>query len=220
MTDEKLQSLMHEAKHTYRVPADPPLDAMWSRIEREHFDGVTAAPTLQANGHVNGRARRWLAPLLAIAATLAIGVGIGRFTAPAARAVAELPAARDASGPAATNGSDPLQRATSEYIDETVALLASLPRDSIATLVGGNAKFVAQASLLLATTRLLMDSPAASDPQLRDLLEDLELVLAQVARLRTTPRAEELTFIAEAMDQRDVVPRLRTVAASLSVSGY
>ncbi|MNC91213.1 hypothetical protein D3C83_74250 [compost metagenome] len=66
----------------------------------------------------------------------------------------------------------------------------------------------------------MLDSPAASDPQLRDLLDDLELVLAQVAKLRSEPRAEELTFITEAMDERAVVPRLRTVAASLSASGY
>lgn len=220
MTDEKLQSLLNEAKDTYRVPADPPLDAMWARIEREHFEGVSDVPTLQSSGRANGVARRWWAPIVAIAATLAIGVGIGRFTAPGAPTVGELPMVRDVSAQAASLGSDPLQRATSEYIDETVTLLAALPRDSIATLVGGNTKFVAQAALLLGTTRLLLDSPAASDPRLRDLLEDLELVLAQVARLRTTPRAEELTFIAEAMDERDVVPRLRTVAASLSASGY
>jgi hypothetical protein len=69
-------------------------------------------------------------------------------------------------------------------------------------------------------TRLLLDSPAASDPRLRDLLEDLELVLAQVARLRASPHAEELTFIAAAMDERDVVPRIRTAAASMSPANF
>jgi hypothetical protein len=114
-----------------------------------------------------------------------------------------------------------LQRATSDYLDETVALLASLRRD-VRTSGGvpSNARFVAQATLLLGTTRLLIDSPAASDPQMRGLLEDLELVLAQVAKLRSEPRPEELTFITEAMEERAVVPRMRTVAASLSASGY
>ena len=45
-------------------------------------------------------------------------------------------------------------------------------------------------------------------------------MLAQVSRLRTAPRADELTFIAEAMDERDMVPRLRIVTASYTASGY
>ncbi len=162
-------------------------------------------------------------PAVGIAATLLLGVGIGRFTAsPAATGtdVANLPPATDARLQVASHVAEPLQRATSEYIDETVALLASLRRDVRTSGSPSNARFVAQATLLLGTTRLLLDSPAASDPQLRDLLDDLELVLAQVAKLRSEPRAEELTFITEAMDERAVVPRLRTVAASLSASGY
>ena len=59
-----------------------------------------------------------------------------------------------------------------------------------------------------------------ADPRLRDVLEDLELVLAQVVRLKATPRTEELTFIAEAVNERDVVPRIRTVAAAISNSDF
>jgi hypothetical protein len=40
---------------------------------------------------------------------------------------------------------------------------------------------------LLTTTRLLLDSPAGADPARRELLETLELVLVQIARL---PRAD------------------------------
>jgi hypothetical protein len=234
MTDERLDELMAQAKHSYRVPAEAPLDAMWERVEREHFD----APVAAGDGEwrlIDGVARRplrtrgpsrWLMPAVGVAATLLIGVGIGRFTAPGtadggdAADLASLPVARDATLPVANDVAEPLQRATSEYLDETVALLASLRRDVRTTGAPSNARFVAQATLLLGTTRLLIDSPAASDPRLRDLLEDLELVLAQVAKLRTEPRPEELTFITEAMDERAVVPRMRTVAASLSASGY
>lgn len=228
MTDERLDELMATVKHTYRVPADPPLDSMWARIEREHFDSATAVDSIELSqgGRFPMRTRgprRWLMPAVGIAATLLLGVGIGRFTAsPSATAndAATLPPATDARLQVASHVAEPLQRATSEYIDETVALLASLSRDVRTSGSPSNARFVAQATLLLGTTRLLLDSPAASDPQLRDLLDDLELVLAQVAKLRAEPRAEELTFITEAMDERAVVPRLRTVAASLSASGY
>ena len=226
MTDERLDELMATAKHTYRVPADPPLDSMWARIEREHFDSATTLESIELadGGRFPMRTRgprRWLMPAAGIAATLLLGVGIGRFTAPPqASDVANLPPATDARLQVASNVAEPLQRATSEYIDETVALLASLRRDVRTSGSPSNARFVAQATLLLGQTRLLLDSPAASDPQLRELLDDLELVLAQVAKLRSEPRAEELTFITEAMDERAVVPRLRTVAASLSASGY
>ena len=64
---------------------------------------------------------------------------------------------------------------------------------------------------------MLLDSPAAaSDPRLKNLLEDLELVLAQLAQLPPERRGPELTLIAEALEQRDVVPRLRSAAASIS----
>ncbi len=45
-------------------------------------------------------------------------------------------------------------------------------------------QFAARAADLLTRTRLLIDSPAANDPAMRNLLEDLELVLAQVVRLQ------------------------------------
>lgn len=230
MTDERLDELMAQAKHSYRVPADPPLDSMWARIEREHFDaGADDAWMVQGSAArfpVRSRGlRRWMAPAAGIAATLLVGIGIGRYSAAPTSTdsdvLANLPVATDARQlQVAGSVAEPLQRATSEYIDETVALLASLRRDVRTSASPSSARFVAQATLLLGTTRLLLDSPAASDPQIRDLLDDLELVLAQVAKLRSEPRAEELTFITEAMDERAVVPRLRTVAASLSASGY
>jgi hypothetical protein len=68
----------------------------------------------------------------------------------------------------------------------------------------------------LLTTRLLLDSPSGADPSMRNLLEDLELVLVQVVRLekeRAPSRSTELELIRQALDQRDVIPRLRTAAA-------
>lgn len=226
MKDERLDELMLEAKDSYRVPPAADFDAMWARIEHEHFDTPKAVvPLGDAPLVLDGAPRRaprrlrWLAPSVGIAATLLVGVGLGRLTAPPT--VVEVPVVAEppASVPPAANVAEPLQRVTYEYVARTVALLDSLPNSGAAAL-GGDARFMANAAQLLGTTRLLLDSPAATDPRLRDLLEDLELVLAQVASLRTAPRADELTFIAEAMTERDVVPRLRTVAASYTASGY
>lgn len=234
-----MDSLLDEAKQSYREPPEAPFDAMWERIERESFDAPRALAPLHGDVVVLDGARRdaprrrsWIAPLVGVAATLVVGFGLGRFSAPAGGAAPFDPATGPATSAVAplspgavpvahaSDVAEPLQRATYEYLARAVALLDSLPRTAQGAPLRSDARFVADASQLLGTTRLLLDSPAASDPRMRDLLEDLELVLAQVSRLRTAPRADELTFIAEAMDERAVVPRLRTVTASYSASGY
>ncbi len=73
-----------------------------------------------------------------------------------------------------------------------------------------------RAGQLLTTTRMLIDSPASNDPAMRNLLEDLELVLAQVVRLQNNPDRTELDLINRALEQRDVIPRLRTAVADIS----
>ena len=66
---------------------------------------------------------------------------------------------------------------------------------------------------LLATTRLLLDAPDLTDPVLRDLLDDLELVLAQIVRLPQRATAPDVYLIDQALDQREVLPRLRVMLA-------
>jgi hypothetical protein len=68
---------------------------------------------------------------------------------------------------------------------------------------------------LLSTTRLLQ-STAAGDPTMRRLLDDLELVLVQIAQYNTRGphRAEELDFIRQSIDRRGVLAKLRTTIPS------
>ena len=64
---------------------------------------------------------------------------------------------------------------------------------------------------VLSSTRLLMDSPAGRDPQMRMLFADLELILAQIVQLSgTTLEARERELIDRAMRERDLLPRLRS----------
>ncbi len=64
---------------------------------------------------------------------------------------------------------------------------------------------------LLSTTRLLMDSPAGRDPKLRPLLEDLELVLAQIQQATSSHgRTSDREMVVDGMEKRGVLPRLRT----------
>jgi len=73
---------------------------------------------------------------------------------------------------------------------------------------------------VLSSTRLLIDSPAGRDPQMRALFTDLELILAQLVQLSGTPlRANERELIERAMRERDLLPRLRSaVPAGLAAS--
>ncbi|HEX6600569.1 MAG TPA: hypothetical protein VF034_14740 [Gemmatimonadaceae bacterium] len=64
---------------------------------------------------------------------------------------------------------------------------------------------------VLTSTRLLLDSPAGNDPQMRALFTDLELVLAQIVQLSGAPlQAGERELIERAMRDRDLLPRLRS----------
>lgn len=72
---------------------------------------------------------------------------------------------------------------------------------------------------VLSSTRLLMDSPAARDPQLRILFTDLELILAQIVQLSGAPlQASERALIERALRDRDLLPRIRSVVPSGSTT--
>jgi hypothetical protein len=73
---------------------------------------------------------------------------------------------------------------------------------------------------VLSSTRLLLDSPAGRDPQMRALFTDLELILAQIVQISGTPlQARERELIEDAMRDRDLLPRIRSaVPAGLATS--
>jgi hypothetical protein len=68
----------------------------------------------------------------------------------------------------------------------------------------------ATARQLLSTNRLLLDSRAGASPASRQLLQDLELVLAQIAQLGAAGDSSDVHMVTEDMDRGDVLPRLRT----------
>lgn len=222
MDDDRFERLMRDAAHTYHAPPEPPLDAMWLRIEGEHFEKSARVQRWVP--------ARWMRSTVGIAASLLVGVGIGRYwsdhraPSPAASAAngrmpfdAAASSARPSSIGPQGNGAPALYQATTtRYLDQTTALLAALPREARAG--HADVQFIDQARELLSTTRLLLDSPAASDPKLRTLFDDLELVLAQIARLPAARDRAEMELIKEALEQRDLLPRLRSAVADTPIS--
>lgn len=198
MNDDQLDQVLKDASKHWRVPVDPPLDAIWNSVAAEAF---AAPPRRSSPG--------WSMVGIAAAAALVIGVLGGRYSAHRATG----PSAGEAAVPASMSANDPNQRAMSELLGRTTLLLAALPSDS----AGPDFEIGREGARLLTTTRLLLDSPVASDARIHNLLQDLELVLAQVARFDPRHRRDEIHYIQTAIDQHDIVPRMRSAAADLSL---
>ena len=206
MNEHEIERGLAQLKETWRVAGPPPLDRMWEAVEPAAFTAAARTPS------------RWLRTLLPLAAMLVIGFGIGRMapgpspTSAEGPVEAELPAIPAASA----SESRPFVGVATNYLERVTALLLTLANESGR---GQPVEYKAsQARDLLATTRLLMDSPDPIEPQLRVLLEDLELVLAQIARLPARPEAPDVYLIDQALDQREVIPRLRVYLAETPTS--
>jgi hypothetical protein len=213
---EDMNRTPDEIRAALREYNDPPelqkrdLDAMWQAVEYATVE-QRRAPS-EGRRQTSDVARGLsVARLLPLAAMLAIGVGIGRFAVPAQAPDASV---AQVAGSDSVSLDEPYQSTTSRYLGQAVALLVSLPAD--VREGRANEPYMGRAHDLLLTTRLLLDSPASADPRFRTLLEDLELVLAQVVRLQSADSSEELELIRQALEQRDVLPRLRSAVANIS----
>jgi uncharacterized protein involved in type VI secretion and phage assembly len=102
----------------------------------------------------------------------------------------------------------PYQVATIRHLSNAEALLTAFRTDS------RDAKMDAQLSVwardLLSNTRLLLDSPAADDPQRARLLGDLELVLAEIVQLSPGATAQDRGLIEGSIRNGQVMTRLRS----------
>lgn len=220
----ELPAALRDVARDYNKPpelAKADLDAMWTSIEAKAFTADIGGRVSDRDSSVRTLARRWFAPrsVLPIAATLLLGVAIGRMSVGRqSNASAPADVTRRMTQVEARIVPGPYQATTSQYLGQTAALLVALPAEWRAGGGRADPQFLGRAHDLLLTTRLLMDSPAANDARFRVLLEDLELVLAQVVRLQAggAQGRSEMELIRQAMDQRDVMPRLRTAVADIS----
>jgi hypothetical protein len=188
MSDDQLDDRLREAARSYNAPPETPREEMWERIQA----GRRREPRVL---QIWPRRVLWAA---AAAAVLALGIGIGRISV----------------GPETTAWEGPPANATAyrlaaqEHLSQSEAFL-TLFRTSLEERTDHRLAS-ASARQLLATNRLLLDSPAAVEPATRLLLEDLELVLAEIAQLSPRSREQDLQLIRDDMERGNVMPRLRT----------
>ncbi|HWE41118.1 MAG TPA: hypothetical protein VG432_01340 [Gemmatimonadaceae bacterium] len=281
MNDDRFDELLQEAAREHNSAPETPRSEMWAAIAAARgtaraggaAPAATTAPAPVRVIPLYTRHRRALGWAAGLAATLLVGILIGRATtapAPQSRvaATAKPPAASNAAddpgkmgpgpvipmptGPsntaegsaievaqvphegrreppiasesrsgvrsgtlarreAARADAAPYRVAAMQHLVTTEALLVSLRSDVRA---GRKDTTIATwAGQLLGTTRMLMDSPAGRDPQLKQLLEDLELVLAQISRLPGAQgEAADLGLIDDAVRHRQIMTRLRALS--------
>ena len=203
------------------VPRAVPRLEMWHAIQtaqRTARDGSGGGKPFP--GVTPLRRRPW-GLLSAVAAALLLGVAIDRF------ALRRLERSTDqgAVGVAArADSADPghlYRMAAAQTLTQAEALLTAYRASGApdrgpvdATLLGRWGREV------LSSTRLLIDSPAGDDPMLRALLNDVELVLVQIIQLsgaaldpadrELIDRAGERALIDRALEDKDLLPRIRT----------
>jgi hypothetical protein len=203
MTDDRLDERIRAAARDYNEPPETPREEMWARIA-EARRAVAATPSAEAGAGSSKprviplRRWRWAGLAAAAAAILAVGVSIGRVSVGPQEATWEAPSTKATA----------YRLAAQEHLGQSEAFL-TLFRASVRQQ-GDYRLAAASARQLLSTNRLLLDSPAAVDRKTRLLLEDLELVLAEIGQLSPNSRAEDLDLIREGIEQGDVMPRLRT----------
>jgi hypothetical protein len=214
--DDRFDDLLRDAAGEYHPPPATPREEMWARIVAQRAESKAAdkaevaeqspveAGVLPFRYFRSGRPFRLAA---GIAALLALGIGLGRLSVGrSAPAVTPAPVAVTPESPPTKNAA--YRVATTEHLSQSEEFL-TLFRASVRH--PGNERLAsATARQLLATNRLLLDSPAATDARTRLLLQDLELVLAQIAQLSPQPRSRDLQLITEGMEQGGVLSRLRT----------
>lgn len=197
MTDDRFDERLRQAAQDYHRPPATPREELWDRI-------AAARAARRRQVLVIRPLLRWGA---GIAAVLALGIAIGRWSAYRGEAPS-LPAVAVGTDQGPTLA---YRVAAAQYLTRTEVLLTGFRAEARSPSVPAP-QFAKQARDLLATTRLMLDSPAAQDARLKGLLEDLELVLAQIAQLPSGGGGdrEDVQSINQGLDQRSVLLRLRT----------
>jgi hypothetical protein len=148
--------------------------------------------------------------MLAAAASLliALGVSLGWWVRGVGRGPVEGPTPPPPGPQIAAN--DPAYRITvMRDLTQAEALLTAYRDNAHSRDTEADAQLAQWAREVLSNTQLLLDSPVGADPQRRQLLEDLELVLAQMTQPEAVRTPTDREMIDRTLDRDHVLPRIR-----------
>ncbi len=208
-------------------PADPEFDA-WIAKVAPALNAPSATPRLemwtaiQAARRTPGTARRRHVPwrlVSVMAAALLLGVAIDRVAIRRADRRSAPVAVTPPAAPDSGNPSRLYRLAAAQTLTQAEALLTAYRASGGAGQNPTAARELESwARQVLSGTRLLIDSPAGDDPQLRALFNDLELVLVQIIQLSGAPLdPSDRELIDHALETRDLLPRIRTAVPAGTV---
>lgn len=213
MDEDRLGEYVRELARDMDPVPPAPREQMWARIQEQRAArrsaGVIALRPRQA--------RVWVQWSAGLAAMLLVGIGIGRLSV--LRPTAVVPSPTVAAPASVDDGSaltSPYRLVATRHFKRTENLLTAI-------LIEAHTRPVHElqtwARDLRTETLMLLQSPAASDPVLRQLLQDVELLLSQIAAIPSDRAAQEVELIQEGINQGDVLLRLRAATATRTVVG-
>ena len=212
--------LLQREAQGYRSTGDPPSEMMWSRIAPD------IARAIRPRERSITRHWPWLASAVGIAAALVLGVAIGRRSMRTGTpdSSTSSPVAASSSAPAMSVDSArsaQMRASTLSHLVQAEVFLTEVRAD----LKTGrrDPRRSERSRHLLARTRLLMANDAGGAPAVARLLQDLELVLAEIAALPDSAAGRRRSVDARLLDERlrvgTVLPRIRTILPSPPAQG-
>jgi hypothetical protein len=201
--DERLDTRIRELASDLNTPPPTPRGEMWERIRAER-----ALHRQRPDRGMTERVR-WAVWVVGIAATLAVGVALGRLSM-RPEGVVPPTVASDTGAGGAEGISAAYRLATAEHLGRVETFLTVFTAEAPGGQVSA-ADFETPARQLLLRTRLLRQSPVTTgDVVLQTLLDDVELVLLQIATFAQVDDQRELDFVEQGIIERSVMLRLRS----------
>lgn len=213
-------------RRLYHEPPEAPREEMWAVIraglKRGASETARVAPLHASRRRTSPPWRVPVAWSAVAAAGLAVGIGIGRWSAVqtgSAPTTVQAPLAAASSVEAAPSSG--LEQAAIRHLGRTESLLVTVRTDARAGALDASVRPWARS--LLAETRLLMDARGGEGDEVHRLLADLELVLMEIVGATEGAadperRRTELDLTVRSLEASDVLSRIRS-ALPVSMSG-
>ena len=202
------KQIADSARELYNAPPATPAEEMWANIQSPTESDTTVVSIQSASRRSRPGKMGWW---VGIAAALAIGLGLGRLS------LSTSPGSDSSAVVAENSGSDterstlPFTMATRSHLDRAESFLTTVKTDRNSGWE--NPDVGTWARTLLSRTRLLMATPAAAEgPEMKALLEDLELMLMQIVVTADTDDPQESMIVDQGLEESNLLLRLRTAA--------
>lgn len=206
MTDDRFEDFVQREGASYHAPPDTPRDEMWARIDEARR---------ARRGRPAAAVPSWVRWGVGVAAVLAVGVGIGRLTAPRGVGPEGSVGGTTAAAMESTADTGMTQLVAGDYLSGADAFIALFQAEARAGLA--DEQVGEWARDLLVTTRILLDSPyLEGNVVFESLLQDIEVILVQIAQYAASQDLTELEFIERGLETRSVQFRIQAALSETS----